>query len=122
MKFQKDEFAKKRAKKRQRANSEKVKNHQIVHSAFQIAFRDQSQGSNSNSVLPNKKDRRSRGGSDRRGRSRSRRRRDISHESNEIPLNRDTSFETPLNLQPYHDINEYRTEPSEATPHLVRHH
>ena len=37
---QKDQNAKKRAKKRNHLNSEEVQNHQIIHSAFQSAFGD----------------------------------------------------------------------------------
>lgn len=103
--LQKDEFAKKRAKKRQRENSEKVRNHQIVHSAFQIAFRDQILDDNSNSVdLPKKEQNRgkSREAVERRGRSRSgRSRRDLS-------------------AQLVDPQSHFYTDPSEAAPHLVR--
>ncbi|KAL5265095.1 hypothetical protein ACHWQZ_G005990 [Mnemiopsis leidyi] len=102
--MKKDEFAKKRAKKRQRENSEKVRNHQIVHSAFQIAFRDQILDDNSNSVdLPKKEQNRgkSREAVERRGRSRSgRSRRDLS-------------------AQLVDPQSHFYTDPSEAAPHLV---
>jgi len=97
--MKRDENAKKRAKKRQRANSDKVKNHQIVHSAFQIAFQNQASNSNSVAGLSKKaQNRRSRGGSERRGRSRSRR--EISQDLIDREL-------------------QYLTDPSEATSHLV---
>lgn len=103
--MKKDEFAKKRAKKRQRANSEKVKNHQIVHSAFQIAFRDQTQDSNSNSVVLSKKEQKQRArAAERKGRGRSRR--DLtSHKIVHHPV--------------AHPVAHQPSEPSEDTSHLV---